>query len=65
MSTEAEMIELTNKWLADAGGMSVMSPIGAALNVIVTCGKHCPPEVKESIVQFLHTAANKIGERMQ
>jgi hypothetical protein len=60
MSAEAEIQELTESWCEQISGMSVLVPIGAALNVLTTVGMHSPPEVRKSMVQFLHVVANKL-----
>lgn len=65
MDTEAEIAELTESWCGQIGCMNVLVPIGAALNVLTTVGLQSPPEVRKSMVQFLHVVANKLEGRVQ
>ncbi len=57
---ESEIDTLTHQWIKQLGGMNILVPIGAALNVLTTVGLQAPEDVRRSMVQFLHVVANRL-----
>jgi len=64
MTQQQEIIDLSVKWTKDIGGMSVIVPIGAAMNILKTVSKHAPQEVRAALADFLQMMAKDLtGEK--
>jgi hypothetical protein len=56
--------DLSHKWCADIGGLNVLVPIGAAMNIIKTASNQAPQDVRDQRATFLQMMAKDLtGER--
>ncbi len=62
--TGDEIIALSHKWCADIGGMNMLVPLGAAMNIIKTVSNQAPPQMRAELATFLQMMAKDLnGER--
>lgn len=64
MDIEQSIMDLSVKWSRDVGGMNVLVPIGAAMNILKTVSNQAPQEVRDGLASFLQMMAKDLtGER--
>lgn len=64
MDLDQSIVDLSVKWAGDMGGMNVLVPIGAAMNILKTASNQAPQEVRDGLASFLQMMAKDLtGER--